>query len=83
MSLVLLDFVINSLNFLTDTHFYNKFFLNGNGLSDNKVVSFTKSEYGSLVYSLQSFMKSLKPISDKWFEAICRTSLLLGMFMIK
>ena len=29
--------------------FYNKYFLNRNGLSDDKVVSFTKNEYGSLV----------------------------------
>ena len=31
------------------SHFYNKYFLNRNGLSDDKVVSFTKNEYGSLV----------------------------------
>ena len=29
--------------------FYNKLFLNINGLSNGKVVSFTKNEYGSLV----------------------------------
>ena len=32
---------------------YNKFFLNLNGISDSRVVSFTKNEYGSLVYSLK------------------------------
>ena len=30
-------------------HVYNKFCINCNGLSDDKVVSFTKNEYGSLV----------------------------------
>ena len=46
---VLLNFVTHCFNFLTNTHFYNKFFLNRNGLSDEKVVSFNKSDYGSLV----------------------------------
>ena len=46
---VLLDFVIDCFNFLTNTHFYNKFFLNRNVLFDDKVVSFRKNEYGSLV----------------------------------
>ena len=32
--------------------FYNKLFLNLNGLSDDKVVLFTKNRNGSLVYSL-------------------------------
>ena len=36
-------------NFLTNTHVYNKFFLNGNALSEDKVVSFARNEYGSLV----------------------------------
>ena len=45
---VLLNFVIDCFNFLTNSHVYNKFFLNLNGLSDDKVVSFTtKIEYGS------------------------------------
>ena len=47
--LVLLDFVIDCFDFLTNTHFYNMFVLNRNGLSDDKVSSFTKNEYGSLV----------------------------------
>ena len=32
-------------------------FLNHNGLSYDKVISFTKYEYGSLLYSLQSCIK--------------------------
>ena len=48
LSFVLL-FVINCFDFLPNTHFCNKFLLNLNGLSDDKVVSFTKNEYGSLV----------------------------------
>ena len=46
---VLLNFVVDYFNFLTNTHFYNKFFLNLNGLSDDKVVSFPKNEYCALV----------------------------------
>ena len=46
------NFAIDCFDFLTNNHFYNKFFLNCNGLSYDKVVLFTKNEYGSLVYSL-------------------------------
>ena len=35
-------------SFLINTHFYNKYFLNLKRLFDDKVVSFTKNEYGSL-----------------------------------
>ena len=28
-------------------------------------------------------MKPLKPISDEWFDAICWSSLLFGIFIIK
>ena len=42
-------FFIDCFDFLTNIHFYDKFFLICNGLSDDTVVSFTKSEYGSLV----------------------------------
>ena len=51
----LLTFLDDKIEFLavclskSYTHFYNKFFQNLNGLSDDKVVSFTKNEYGSLV----------------------------------
>ena len=48
-ALFLLDFVIDCFDFLTNTHFYNNFFLNPIGLSDDKVASFTKNEYHSLV----------------------------------
>ena len=51
LSFVLLDFVIDCFNFLTDTHCYNAFFLNRNGLSDDMVVLFLKNKYASLVYS--------------------------------
>ena len=46
------------------------FFLNRNVVSDDKKVSPTKREYGSLVYLLFSFIKSLKSVSDKWVGAI-------------
>ena len=34
-----IDFAIDCFDFLTNTHFHNKFALNSNGLSDDKVVS--------------------------------------------
>ena len=42
LSFVLLAFVIDCFYFLTNTHFYNKFFLNCSGLSYGKVAWFTK-----------------------------------------
>ena len=59
------------------------FFLNLKGLSDASVVSLTKKEYGSAVHFLEILMKFLVLISDEWFAAICWSSLLLGIFMIK
>ena len=59
------------------------FFLNLKGLSDACVVSLTKKEYGSAVHFLWILMKFLVLISDEWFGAICGSSLLLGIFMIK
>ena len=60
-----------------------RFFLNLKGLSDASVVSLTKKEYGLAVHSLWILMKSLVLISDEWFNAICWSSLLFGIFMIK
>ena len=40
-------FFVNGFNFLTKSHFYYRFFLNLNELSDGKVVSFTKNENSS------------------------------------
>ena len=48
----IVDSVIDCFDFLTNTRFYNNFFLNHNGLSDDKVRLFTKNEYSSLAYSL-------------------------------
>ena len=60
-----------------------RFFLNPKGLPDASVASITKQNYGSAVHVFQVLMKSLKPISGEWFSAICRSSLLFGIFMIK
>ena len=47
-------------------HVYHKrFFLNLKGLSDGKIVSLTKNEYGSAVHFLKMFIKSLKSTSDE------------------
>ena len=59
------------------------FFLNLKGLSDGKAVSLTKKEYGAAVQILQILMKSLKSLSDEWFNTICWSFLLLGIFIIK
>ena len=45
--LLLVDLIFSLISL-----FYNKFFLNCNGLSDDKVVSFSKNEYGSWVWYL-------------------------------
>ena len=42
LSFVLLNYIIDCVNFFTNTDSYNKFFINHNGLSDDKVVSLTK-----------------------------------------
>ena len=47
LSFVLLDFAIDCFNCLM--FIYDKFFLNRDGLSDGKVVTISKNEYGSLV----------------------------------
>ena len=60
-----------------------RFFLSLKGLSDASLSSSTKKEYGSEVYFLKILMKSLKLMSDEWFSAICWSSLLFGIFMIK
>ena len=52
-------------------------------LSNDNVVSLAKKEYGSSVHFLLTFMKSLKSISNEWFYAICWSSILFGIFMIK
>ena len=56
------------------------FFLNLKGLSDASVASLTKKEYGSAVNFLCILMKYLELISD---DAICWSSLLFGISMIK
>ena len=42
-----------------------RFFLKRKGLSDARVASITKKEYGFAVHFLLSLIKSLRPISDK------------------
>ena len=47
-----------------------RFFLDLKGLSDTRVVSSTKKEYGLAVYFLWILMESLVLIFDTWFWAI-------------
>ena len=60
-----------------------RFFLDFKVLSDAIVVSLTKNEYGSAVHFLWILMKCLKLISNEWFGAICWSSLLFGIFIMK
>ena len=46
-------------------YYLKRFSLNLKASSDGRVVSLTKKEYGSLVYFLKIFIKSLKSISDE------------------
>ena len=62
---------------------YKRFFQNHSGSSDSKVVSLTKKEYGSAVHFLKIFIKSLKSMSDECLIAICGSSRLFGVFIIK
>ena len=47
------------------------------------MLSLAKQEYSSAVHFLQIFIKSLKPTSEEWFIAVCWSSLLFGIFIIK
>ena len=49
---------------------------------DASVVSLTKNDYGLAVHSLNILVKFLVLISDEWFIAISRSSLLFGIFGI-
>ena len=48
-----------------------RIFLNLKGLFDASVVSLTENKYGSAVYFLYIFAKSLVLMFDEWFIAIC------------
>ena len=61
--------------------YFKNFFLNFTGLSNGKVASPTKKEYGSVVHFLWILMKSLASVSDKWLNATCWSSPLLGIFI--
>ena len=54
-----------------------RLFLKRGELSDAKVVSITKKEYGFAVHFLQRFIKS---ISDEWLNAICWSSFFFWNF---
>ena len=71
---------------IVDSHFNYisyRFFLNRKGSFDESVVSLTKNEYGAVVHFLKILAKSLVLISDEWFVAICWSSFLFGIFIIK
>ena len=43
------EILVVCFNFLTNTHFYNKFFINHDALAEDKVVLFTKNKSVSLL----------------------------------
>ena len=63
--------------------FYNEFFLNINALSDDKIVSFTKNENGSLVLSLERYTKSLNSIRQMIWCYLLEFSLFLAFLWKK
>ena len=52
-------------------------------LYDASKRSLTEKEYNLEVHFLYILMKSLKLMSDEWFSAICWSSLLFGIFIMK
>ena len=58
-------------------------FLKRKGLSDARVVSITKKEYGFLLHFLWRLIKSLKSISDELWDTNYLSSGLLEIFIIK
>ena len=52
-------------------------------LSDTRVLSITKTESGFAVHFIYRFIKPWKSISDEWLNAICWSSLLIGIFQTK
>lgn len=62
---------------------YNRFFPKLSGLSDRRIISMTKNEYGSTGQFLYGFLNSSKSISDKLLISIFWSSPLFGIFLIK
>ena len=58
-----------------------RFFLKCKGLSDARVTSITKKEYGFAVHFFVKINKILKSISDEFWDAICLSSHLFGIFI--
>ena len=52
-------------------------------LSDARVHSSTKKEYGFAVHFLERFIKFSWSAFDEWLNAICWNSCLFGIFIIK
>ena len=72
-----------SSNFIISFYILSKrFFLKYKGLSDVRVASIAKKEYGFAVFCKNSKF-SLESISDEWLYATCLSYLLFGTFRIK
>ena len=60
-----------------------RLFLKRKALSDARVVSITKREYGFPVKFLEILVKSFKSIFDEWLNGICWNHGLLRVFIRK
>ena len=60
-----------------------RFFLKRKELSDARVFSINKKEYGYAVDFSERFRNSLKSISDERLNAICLSSRLFEIFITK
>ena len=59
------------------------YFRKWDGLSEGRVVSRTKNEYGFAIYLLYNLLNSAKSILDVWVISISWSSFLLWIFMTK
>ena len=59
------------------------FFLKHKRLSNERVASITKREYGFALHFLKRFIKPLKSRSNEWLSIISWSSRLFEMFLIK
>ena len=78
-----LSLILSSIAVISFYILSKRFFLKREGLSDARIVSITKNEFGFAVHFLQRFKNFLKSIYDKWLNAICWSSSFFGIFIIK
>ena len=73
--------ILSSIVMISFYILFIRFFLKREELSDGRVVSTTKNEYGFPVHCLHRFIKFWKSISDEWLNAVCWSSILFRTFI--